>query len=284
MAKILLVANLNRDQVCYLSTPLVVNMRHQYQHKAFRLGGGGANTGASLCQNGHQVSILTHVGSDAIGDWLLQSTAALGIQIDQVQRYHGSTPEVIILLSPNGERTILSAIEPDFKINNTPNFEALDALYVNKKFENSTAWMQAAIKKTCVFAQYQPNTEQPCHYLIASQQDLPTNLESPWSFAQQLAGKQLNAFIVTDAQRGSMAYTQHHQHTQPIFPTPTIVDTTGAGDAYCAGLIHHLLENMSLQQAMIGAAYWASLCVQTNSSLPPAQLTTYHGEPPPSFT
>ena len=144
--------------------------------------------------------------------------------------------------------------------------------------------MESAIQKTCVFAQYQPDTEQPCHYLIASQQDLPPNLGTPWLFAQRLAGKQLKAFIVTDAQHGSTAYTKHQQHTQPIFPTPTIVDTTGAGDAYCAGLIHHLFENMSLEQAMRGAAYWASLCVQTNSSLPPRHLPTYRGDMSPHPT
>ncbi|MBL6735065.1 MAG: ribokinase [Shewanellaceae bacterium] len=278
MAKILLVANLNRDHIFYLSTPLTPNIRHQYQNQVFRLGGGGANTGAALCSNGHQVSILTHVGNDATGDWLLQSTAALGIQVDQVQRYQGATPDVIIMLSPDGERTILSAYEPDLKIKITPDYEKMDALYINKKLNEAAPWMRAAVNTTCVFAQYQPETEQPCHYLIASKKELPTNLGDAWSFALKLAGRHLKAFIVTDAQHGSIAYTQHHQHTQPISPTPAVVDTTGAGDAYCAGLIHHLIEKMSLEQAMLGAAYWASLSVQTNSSLPPSNLRTYHAK------
>jgi sulfofructose kinase len=276
MAKILLVANLNRDHIFYLSAPLVPNIRHQYQNQVFRLGGGGANTGAGLCRNGHQVSILTHVGNDATGDWLLQSTAALGIQVDQVQRYQGATPDVIIMLSPDGERTILSACEPDLKIKIIPDFEKIDALYINKKFNDAASWMREAVNKTCVFAQYQFETEQPCHYLIASKKELPTNLDDAWSFALSVAGRHLKAFIVTDAQHGSIAYTQHHQHTQTIFATPTIVDTTGAGDTYCAGLIHHLMEKMSLEQAMLGAAYWASLSVQTKSSLPPPNLHTYH--------
>ncbi len=51
--------------------------------------------------------------------------------------------------------------------------------------------------------------------------------------------------LVTAGERGARLFTAEHQIRQPAFRVPT-VDTTGCGDAFCAGVIAFLLRDSSL--------------------------------------
>jgi adenosine kinase len=63
-----------------------------------------------------------------------------------------------------------------------------------------------------------------------------------WS-AQAVAGR-LQALIVTRGSAGSVIYTQDREIEIPCAAATTVVDPTGCGDAYRAGLIHGLLHGL----------------------------------------
>lgn len=63
--------------------------------------------------------------------------------------------------------------------------------------------------------------------------------------AQQIA-EQLEAYIVTHGPKGSTIYTREGNTTISTPKVDKVVDPTGCGDAYRAGLIHGLLNNMDL--------------------------------------
>ena len=63
------------------------------------------------------------------------------------------------------------------------------------------------------------------------------------------------------------------QHVAAI--PATVVDTTGAGDAYAAGLIHSLCTGQSITEAMAEGAVWAAFAVATDSSIPGEALKQY---------
>ena len=72
-----------------------------------------------------------------------------------------------------------------------------------------------------------------------------------WGMLQQKTGlsvedvaAQVEALIVTQGAKGSMIYTQGRTLTIPSAKPKAVVDPTGCGDAYRAGLIHGLLRGL----------------------------------------
>ena len=61
--------------------------------------------------------------------------------------------------------------------------------------------------------------------------------------AEQIAAR-VEALIITQGSRGSIIYTRTGTHEIPPVPAPEAVDPTGCGDAYRAGLLFGLLEEL----------------------------------------
>jgi len=74
---------------------------------------------------------------------------------------------------------------------------------------------------------------------------------SPHEIAQKL-----EALIITRGANGSQIYTDKHEFNIPAAPVEAIVDPTGCGDAYRAGLLFGLMNDMDLETT----ARIASLC------------------------
>ena len=72
-----------------------------------------------------------------------------------------------------------------------------------------------------------------------------------WQLMQQKTGwgigavlEQVRALIVTRGQEGSVIYTAAGEHRIPCAAARAVVDPTGCGDAYRAGLIHGLMHGL----------------------------------------
>ncbi len=72
-----------------------------------------------------------------------------------------------------------------------------------------------------------------------------------WGMLQQKTGltvsditAQVEALVVTLGSKGSVIYTQGRTVSIPCAGPRTVVDPTGCGDAYRAGLIHGLLQGL----------------------------------------
>ncbi len=279
MANILLIANLNCDRLLLLNKPLEAGGRHHYQDGGQRLGGGGANTGIGLVWAGHEVALVSQVGRDKIGDWLLAEAGMMGIDCRMMQRYPQNTCEMLLMMTPDGERTIIRPERPAFELPKQPNWSYWDALYINSSTIGADIWASAAVTSSLVIAQLAKDDRlRPCHYLIASATDFTGRTElSPWEYALSIAGNELRGFIVTQGALGAVLY-QADNTVQVAAKKAEVVDTTGAGDAYAAGLIHGLLQDFTVVDAMQEGARWAAFAVATQSSIPGEQLKNYlHG-------
>ncbi len=269
MANILLVANLNCDRIFLLNHPLKTGGRFHYKDGGQRLGGGGANTGIGLVWAGHQVSLVTEVGRDDVGDWLLAEASTQGINCSLIQRRAGNTCEMLLMMTPDGERTIIRPERPKFELPLPPNWQGVDALYINSSTEGAASWAKTAMNHCWVVAQLaKDERERPCHVLIASLSDMQGRCnDDPWLFAQKIAGGNLQYFVVTDGEQGATAYTANESVHVAAVPN-LVVDTTGAGDAYAAGLIHGLVSQQTMRESMQEAAVWSGFAVACNSSIP----------------
>lgn len=278
MSRILLLANLNCDRVLQLHEPLSTGGRHHYQDNGRRLGGGGANTGLGLVYAGHQVALVSQIGNDKTADWLLAEASLNGLDCHLLQRNEHDTPELLLLMTPDGERTIIRPQRPIFTLGPAPNFNQWDALYINSSAQSAEIWAEQALSETLVIAQLaKDERKRPCHILIASLSDIAQRSQgfpSYWHYGVHIAGKALRYFIITDGDKGATAYTQDSSEQVPAVTT-SVVDTTGAGDAFAAGLTDGLLQQLTITQAMQQATHWASIAVASESSIPGKKLKQF---------
>ena len=276
MANILLVANLNCDRVLILDKPLETGGRFHYQDGGQRLGGGGANTGLGLVWAGHSVALVSQVGRDDMGDWLIAEASTQGLNCRLVQRQPGNTCEMLLVMTPDGERTIIRPQRPIFTLAAPPNWLNWDAVYFNSSAQGVVSWARTALEHCLVVAQLAKDERpRPCHVLLASITDMRGRSElSAWEYGLTIAGDSLRHFIVTDGGNDAKLYTAEGEFSVPSVEA-SVVDTTGAGDAYAAGLIHGLVSGQPIATAMAEAAVWAAFAVATESSIPGDALRHY---------
>ncbi|MCQ1056886.1 PfkB family carbohydrate kinase [Photobacterium sp. ZSDE20] len=282
MANVMLVANLNCDRVLQLKESLQAGGRHHYQDLGRRLGGGGANTGLALVYAGHQVTLVSQVGRDETADWLLAEASLKGLNCSLLQRNDITTPELMLLMTPDGERTIIRPERPAFSLGPAPDFTRWDGIYINSSAQGVEQWSTAALEQNdaiLVVAQLpKSHSQRPCQVLITSQSDLDAHIASseratgindipPFQYAKSIAGVSLEYFIVTDGENGATAYSDSEQESVPAVAAD-VVDTTGAGDAFAAGVISGLLAKLSISESMTVGAKWAAIAVATASSVP----------------
>lgn len=276
MANILLVANLNCDRILSLDKALKTGGRFHYQDDGQRLGGGGANTGLGLVWAGHKVALVSQVGRDEMGDWLIAEASTQGLDCRLVQRRVGNTCEMLLMMTPDGERTIIRPERPIFELAVPPKWSSWDLVYFNTSAQGSVSWAKTALNQCLVVAQLAKDDRlRPCHILLASVSDMQGRCNTDeWQFGVDVGGESLQYFIVTDGAKGAKVYSQSGvQHVPAI--AATVVDTTGAGDAYAAGLMHSLSQGQSIIEAMTEGAIWAAFAVATPSSIPGCALKKY---------
>ncbi|WP_394132555.1 PfkB family carbohydrate kinase [Shewanella maritima] len=282
MANILLLANINCDRVLQLDKPLQTGGRFHYQDNGLRLGGGGANTGVGLIWAQHDVAVVSQVGTDDIGDWILAQASTLGIDCRLMERYQGNTCEMLLLMTPDGERTIIRSPRPEFTLTKQPQWSRWDAFYINSEVLNPHFWMQQALNDNpnCLIVAQLAVDERslPCHVLIASLTDMQGRCgDDIWAYGRKIAGDNLRYFVVTDGECGAIAYDgETSVHVAAV--EAQVVDTTGAGDAYAAGLINGLVSRCDIEQAMQQAAIWSGFAVASHSSMPGEELKQFLGK------
>jgi sugar/nucleoside kinase (ribokinase family) len=287
MSNILLLANLNCDRVLQLDRQLATGGRHYYADNGRRLGGGGANTGLGLIYAGHKVALVSQVGNDKTADWLLAEASIQGLDCSLLQRNDLDTPELLLIMTPDGERTIIRPQRPIFTLGPAPDFSQWQALYINSSAVGCEQWAESALESTLVVAQLAKDSRlRPCHILISSKSDMRNHNsnantldhESIWQYGLQICGDQLRYFIITDGDNGAVAYSQSKPIAVPAV-VACVVDTTGAGDAFASGLIHGLLAQQDIANAMTTGSEWAAIAVATASSIPGVELQQYLTKP-----
>ena len=76
--------------------------------RVFRRRGGSAANVAALCAaSGTPARFVGHVGADDLGDRLLASSRASGVDVASCER-GGRTGTIVVLVAPGGERTMLT--------------------------------------------------------------------------------------------------------------------------------------------------------------------------------
>ncbi len=238
-------------------------------------GGSAANCAVIAASLGMPAAFYGAVGNDAWAEPLVSEMAGFGIDTRGVRSVPGKTGTTVSIITDSGERTFLSyrganALDlREFLPKNV--FQELDCLHLSgysfqDRGSSDTALflMEQAVESRAIVslnASYQfarhwdtfPRTLfQGLDILIANQD------EARWLSGNQDHEKSAGTIqalgpkivVITLGKEGCVALdkkgTPHHI---PSYPVGRVVDTTGAGDAFCAGFLTGYLLGLDVVQA-----------------------------------
>lgn len=272
MAQIVVIGSVARDEVVRLAEPLCAGAHLNGSATGSRLGGGGANTAVALAAAGHQVTLLAAIGEDAEGSASLAELAGAGVCTAGIVRLARPTTRSLILLDPAGERTVVNITRceeaaPPSRLLDVP----AEATYVRSRRPDLAALLTAKAATSLVVAHMPPveTGSRPAHVLLASASDLPASAASDaLVLGRAVAGALLRWVVITDGAAGARAVSEADALIAPAARVEPL-DTTGAGDAFAAGLVHALVSGRSMAAALdLAVRFGTEATLWARSGLP----------------
>lgn len=102
--------------------------------------------------------------------------------------------------------------------------------------------------------------------LLGPWNDQPTTDDALQQMAHELLESGVKIVAVKDGANGAYVFAPGGQHYTPAYPV-TAVDTTGAGDAFDAGFIAGLLENLPLERCLYQASVMGALATTVRGDI-----------------
>ena len=236
-------------------------------------GGAPANVATALAKLGTPSCLVSALGQDPLGDWLLQILDQQGVA-GQIQRVAGApTRTVLVQRDETGDRQFIgfstpdpaafadAHLSPDWV--NTVDFAQVPYLVMGTlglAYDSTARALARALDlahqagtKRVIDVNWRPVFWPDQTLAAAKIRDLLaiadliklSRDEALWLLGTDDATAIVQQFphcaavLLTDGANGSTCATQHHCVTRPAFQVDSI-DTTGAGDAFLAGVIHQL--------------------------------------------
>jgi sugar/nucleoside kinase (ribokinase family) len=244
-------------------------------------GGSPINTAVAAAALGLRAGVVGAVGSDALGDMVVSELEACSLDVSGVTRVSRSlTTLVVTVVTPGGQRTMFgyqgasSWLEPEFLPGQLIGSARLGHFsgYGLIKEPLRTA-MEAAVRlcrSAGVAVSFDPSTEACCKMPQAVEALVPfSNLvllsraealclfgtDDPPQVAAELLARDVDWVALKMGEEGCWLSSRTQTTGRvPAFAVD-VVDTTGAGDAFNAGVIYGYLSGMSLAaSAVLGNA------------------------------
>jgi ribokinase len=246
-------------------------------------GGSAANTAVGLARLGCQVGFIGKVGCDREGDLLIQDFCKEGINTDGVVRAEqGKSGSVLGFVDKKGAR----ALYIDSGVNDTITLDEVNARYASQaqflhitsfvgdeSFQTQKKLLDAIPSETKIsfdpgalyarrgFAALETILRKT-HVLMPNALEL-TLLTGEIDYckgADFMVGRGIKIVAVKLGGDGCYVTDGRERHLIKPFKVD-VVDTTGAGDAFCAGFLYGLVNGKSLLECGTLGNFVASRCV-----------------------
>ena len=236
-----------------------------------RFGGKGANQAVAAARAGARTTFVGRVGDDPPGRAYLRRLDAFGVDTSRMRvDPEAPTGTAIIYNDADGENMIVVAPGANHRI--TPEDLAFlddlateDTLVMPLELEHHVvvaAVEAAAAHGARVVLNLAPFAPLPAHVLAACD---PVIVNEHEAALLAEAGLPVASLLVTLGSQGS----RWGDVRVPASPVTAVVDTTGAGDAYCGTLAAHLARGEDPRSAMVAASDAAAACVRHHGAQPP---------------
>lgn len=250
------------------------------------LGGGGANVAIGAVKNGLKAGVIAKIGNNPFKQLILDKLDASGVThkeyCDLEDEYLNISS---ILLNKSGEKTVINYRTPhQHVLAGQADFEKLlgaRAIYManlskvalSERIEILHFAKKHNIK---VFANLNVTdcrrpVEQIMHFarnvdvMIINGYEYADLIKVPYEsidFDHNIVKKYApfnedDLLVITDGKKGSYAYHEGKVYRHPAEKVATVIDTTGAGDAYTAGFIASYIQTSDIQKSMSAGAEYA---------------------------
>ena len=262
-------------------------------HMTFRVGGAGANAALAFVETGMPVRLMGCVGSDQLGDWMREQIVAAGLTDELAVLGDAPTGLTVALESAQRDRTFLTYLGVnagwgpelipsealrcdnlllcDYFVAPALQGEAARGLLETARAGGArtffdTSWdpggfaagtrsqVRALLPSVDVFL---PN-EAEARALAGTDAD-PVN--GTRDAARALQADSGGWVVIKLGARGCLAAGPDGAELTAAAPVVAAADTTGAGDAFNAGLVHALSEGGAWPQALEAATRFASAII-----------------------
>ncbi len=242
--------------------------------------GNAANVAVGLSRLGLKTSLVTIVGDDDAG----KETLGIVMKEEKVDTRHarkikGERTNISLILNYAAERTIVGYHAPcDYALPELPAAKAVYLTSMGKGWEKALRSLTAYKKRTRALVVFNPGTQQLRSGRRALIKALKlsdvvfTNKEEAQKITEDRAGglKELAeglrkigpaVAVVTDGAGGAAACGKDGCFFMPIVPAK-VVERTGGGDAFAAGVTAHLVRGGELAEALVRGALNAASVIE----------------------
>ena len=239
-------------------------------------GGKGANQAVAAARLGRSVAMVGMVGADRAGMLLLQTLGGAGVATEAVRKApQAPTGMALITVDEHGENMIVvspganGALTPT-DVEDAASVLLQEAVVTMLQLEIRTDTVAAAarlsngtvILNPAPARALEPDLLAHVDVLIPNRTELgtlagvgdaPTTIDGAADLARSLEGP--TTVVVTLGVDGALLVDDTGIHHIPSVPVE-VVDPTGAGDAFCAGMADALVRGAAAREAV----EWAVLC------------------------
>jgi pseudouridine kinase len=240
-------------------------------------GGVGRNVAENLARLGSRVALVSTVGSDPDGDWLLEETAAAGVDVSPVLR-GGRTGRYVAVLDADGDlvagvsdMAATDALGPDVLDHDLLRSAALVVVDGNLPATTVDAVLALGVRvvidpvSVAKARRISPLLSgiRPVFAITPNQDEL-----AALGSVEELHARGVEVVWVRRGAAGSLLSTPDGEVVLEA-PGVTPVDVTGAGDAMLAAFCHQVLAGASLDVAARAGHEAAALTVASPHTVRP---------------
>ncbi len=282
--KILCIGDIMLDVTVLLNRPIVEGLETRAKIST-QGGGAAANVASWLAHNKTAAYLVTRIGDDSAGQTLLSELDAYGVEHSNIVIPNTNTGVVVVIVGVEGERTMFpdSGANSGLGLSDLPELSQFSAVYlsayslINSKSRAGVLEIISALKGANLPIILDPATvgvlmevgvgaanewlnfidaiilnEEESHFL--------TGCENPIDAAAELL-KKVKTVVVKRGSNGALGQNRGGQLIQVQARPTTVINTTGAGDAFAAGFISIWANNGELLDALDSGSELAAKCV-----------------------
>lgn len=263
-------------------------------------GGSAANTLAGLARLGHKTAFIGQVAEDQLGEVFAHDIRAGGIDFEIPARPgQPPTARCLILVTPDAQRTMNTFLGASqflpAKLIDKAMIESAAILYLEGYLwdpEEPRAAMRTAIdvaraagrkvaltlSDAFVISRHGPDflTEMDAgriDILFANEVEIcALNQSEDFEASVAAIAAKVPLLVVTRSEHGAIAIQDGIRTEVPAEPVAKLVDTTGAGDLFAAGVFAGLAQNRSMEDCLTMGAVCAAEVISHYGARPEADI------------
>ena len=286
--KIAVVGSINMDLVTSVKKVPAAGETVMGEAFATMPGGKGANQAVAAARLGAEVSMIGCLGSDYLGDGLLEVLKKEGIRTEAVKRVEGSSGTASIILSEGDNRIIVvpganHEMTPQWIEENRKVIEDSDLLLVQLEIPLNCVQKTLEIAKAAnvkTILNPAPITKLPAEIIQLADYITPNEHEYQ-TLSEEFSIAELSSrLIITMGDEGVLFYEDGKEVRIPAFNVP-VRDTTGAGDTFNGALGVAICEQLGLKEAIGFANRAAALSITqigAQNGMPTKKMIRQHFE------